>query len=114
MLLPSVSEPEMEPLLALNPLPLSVSLSLSTNPDAQVRTAFRDELAELLAAQATFFAKYWSEWQDLNLRPPRPERGGEGSSGVSCHKGDNTHCMGSPDAMRTGGKHLWLTGRASH
>ena len=19
-------------------------------------------------------AKYWSEWQDLNLRPPRPER----------------------------------------
>ena len=21
------------------------------------------------------FAKYWSEWQDLNLRPPRPERG---------------------------------------
>jgi hypothetical protein len=21
-------------------------------------------------------AKYWSEWQDLNLRPPRPERGG--------------------------------------
>ena len=75
MLLPSVSEPEMEPLLALNPLPLSVSLSLSTNPDAQVRTTFRDELAELLAAQATFFAKYWSEWQDLNLRPPRPERG---------------------------------------
>ena len=74
MLLPSVSEPEMEPLLALNPLPLSVSLSLSTNPDAQVRTTFRDELAELLAAQATFFAKYWSEWQDLNLRPPRPER----------------------------------------
>ena len=72
MLLPSVSEPEMEPLLALNPLPLSVSLS--TNPDAQVRTTFRDELAELLAAQATFFAKYWSEWQDLNLRPPRPER----------------------------------------
>jgi hypothetical protein len=21
------------------------------------------------------FAKCWSEWQDLNLRPPRPERG---------------------------------------
>jgi hypothetical protein len=20
--------------------------------------------------------KIWSEWQDLNLRPPRPERGG--------------------------------------
>ena len=40
-----------------------------------VRTTFRDELAELLAAQATIFAKCWSEWQDLNLRPPRPERG---------------------------------------
>jgi hypothetical protein len=42
---------------------------------AQVRSLFRDKLAELLAAQATIFAKYWSEWQDLNLRPPRPERG---------------------------------------
>ena len=28
------------------------------------------------------------------------------------HKGANAHCMGSPDAMRTGGKHPWLTGRA--
>jgi site-specific DNA recombinase len=41
----------------------------------------------------------WSEWQDLNLRPSRPERGGE----------SNAHCPGSPDAMRTSGKHLWLT-----
>ena len=24
---------------------------------------------------AFFGLKYWSEWQDLNLRPPRPERG---------------------------------------
>ena len=24
---------------------------------------------------ARIFAKCWSEWQDLNLRPPRPERG---------------------------------------
>ena len=39
-----------------------------------VRTTFRDELAELLAARATIFAKCWSEWQDLNLRTPRPER----------------------------------------
>ena len=37
-----------------------------------VRTTFRDELAELLAARATIFAKYWSEWQDLNLRPLVP------------------------------------------
>ena len=40
-----------------------------------VRTTFRDGLVELLAAQAKIFAKCWSEWQDLNLRPPRPERG---------------------------------------
>jgi hypothetical protein len=26
-------------------------------------------------------AKYWSGWQDLNLRPPRPERGGRGITG---------------------------------
>jgi hypothetical protein len=23
----------------------------------------------------------WSEWEDLNLRPPRPERGGRGITG---------------------------------
>src|SRR4029077_6689811 len=29
-----------------------------------------------LAAQVLdLFGEYWSEWQDLNLRPPRPERG---------------------------------------
>jgi hypothetical protein len=39
-----------------------------------VRTTFRDELAGPLAAQAMIFAKCWSEWQDLNLRPPRPDR----------------------------------------
>jgi hypothetical protein len=26
-------------------------------------------------AAAHYLGKYWSEWQDLNLRPPRPERG---------------------------------------
>jgi hypothetical protein len=29
-------------------------------------------------AAAHYLGKYWSEWQDLNLRPPRPERGREG------------------------------------
>ena len=25
--------------------------------------------------EAVFIGEFWSEWQDLNLRPPRPERG---------------------------------------
>ena len=29
----------------------------------------------LLPMSPGWRAKYWSEWQDLNLRPPRPERG---------------------------------------
>src|ERR1700716_598233 len=28
-----------------------------------------------LAPRSTMLWEYWSEWQDLNLRPPRPERG---------------------------------------
>jgi hypothetical protein len=28
------------------------------------------------APQSIFAWENWSEWQDLNLRPPRPERGG--------------------------------------
>jgi hypothetical protein len=32
-------------------------------------------LANALADLVGICAKYWSEWQDLNLRPPRPERG---------------------------------------
>jgi len=33
-------------------------------------------VAILVAAAIQNSAKYWSEWQDFNLRPPRPERGG--------------------------------------
>jgi hypothetical protein len=29
----------------------------------------------MVAGVVWISAKYWSEWQDLNLRPPRPERG---------------------------------------
>jgi len=29
-----------------------------------------------IGGKCKIWAKCWSEWQDLNLRPPRPERGG--------------------------------------
>jgi hypothetical protein len=32
-------------------------------------------VAKSVAQQSGNYAKYWSEWQDLNLRPPRSERG---------------------------------------
>ncbi len=32
-------------------------------------------MAQGVANQINESAKCWSEWQDLNLRPPRPERG---------------------------------------
>jgi integrase len=35
----------------------------------------RETVAESVAERNEKPAKYWSEWQDLNLRPPRPERG---------------------------------------
>src|SRR5215831_6665290 len=40
-----------------------------------VLTSSREALAEPLAVIVGNDAKCWSEWQDLNLRPPRPERG---------------------------------------
>jgi hypothetical protein len=40
-----------------------------------VRHSSNEYLAEPLADDVAIPAKYWSEWQDLNLRPPRPERG---------------------------------------
>jgi hypothetical protein len=39
-----------------------------------VLRAFRVGLVEGLAGRCLFSGKYWSERQDLNLRPPRPER----------------------------------------
>jgi hypothetical protein len=35
----------------------------------------RENVAEAVAEKGGVSAKCWSEWQDLNLRPPRPERG---------------------------------------
>jgi hypothetical protein len=38
------------------------------NSSAAFRSAY-------LSAWSNYLLKIWSEWQDLNLRPPRPERG---------------------------------------
>jgi hypothetical protein len=32
-------------------------------------------VGETVGPRSCGSAKYWSEWQDLNLRPPRPEQG---------------------------------------
>jgi hypothetical protein len=34
----------------------------------------RHVVAHVVAGKRSGCAKSWSEWQDLNLRPPRPER----------------------------------------
>src|SRR5262249_30866711 len=39
------------------------------------RCSSREAVADPVANAISFSAKCWSEWQDLNLRPPRPERG---------------------------------------
>jgi len=39
-----------------------------------IQDIFRHSLADVLASAISDCVKYWSEWQDLNLRPPRPER----------------------------------------
>jgi hypothetical protein len=44
-------------------------------PSRRVRYSCREDLADPLADDVGMPAKPWSEWQDLNLRPPRPERG---------------------------------------
>jgi hypothetical protein len=35
----------------------------------------RISVPQSVPVSVAIFAKCWSEWQDLNLRPPRPERG---------------------------------------
>src|SRR5215475_13263810 len=39
------------------------------------RRAGRESVGETVGLNVFGRAKCWSEWQDLNLRPPRPERG---------------------------------------
>src|SRR5262249_49845420 len=65
------------PLLS-NPAARAVASTLVTGwarPCCFVRRSSREALADLLAQRDEISAKCWSEWQDLNLRPPRPERG---------------------------------------
>jgi hypothetical protein len=48
--------------------------------------------------------KHWSEWQDLNLRPPRPERGALPSARASRDRGSCSSAKRSGAASKTGGQ----------
>ncbi len=48
-------------------------LALQTNK-SQVDEP-RETVPQSVPVNTLISAKCWSEWQDLNLRPPRPERG---------------------------------------
>ena len=54
---------------------LATGLATYVGPLCFVRRSSREALADLLAQRDEISAKCWSEWQVLNLRPPRPERG---------------------------------------
>src|SRR5262245_66529061 len=44
-------------------------------PPSRRRLRWRVSVGETVGIDVSEGAKCWSEWQDLNLRPPRPERG---------------------------------------
>jgi hypothetical protein len=56
--------------------------------------------AAIGAGESFDFSLYWSEWQDLNLRPPRPERGALSSAAAVGDDGslrcriDHMACIG--------------------
>ena len=52
----------------------------------------RDAEAEAVAGKERVSAKCWSEWQDLNLRPPRPERGALRTGGAGSRPGVGNFC----------------------
>jgi hypothetical protein len=49
---------------------VKLGVLLGVGPDG-----LRQGVAQGVADWIAISAKCWSEWQDLNLRPPRPERG---------------------------------------
>ncbi len=57
-----------------------------------VLTSSREALAHPLARQLEISAKWWSEWQDLNLRPPHPERGSLPDPARTCNSISSAWC----------------------
>src|SRR5215471_17550100 len=58
---------------------LSVPTALAASPVRGTKrlkhNQRRETVPQSVPASDLISAKCWSEWQDLNLRPPRPERG---------------------------------------
>jgi hypothetical protein len=74
-LLKSQSTGGTKSIVGLDPVLTSSDLESATRSEHAFTTRSRHSLAEILAGEGRECAKFWSEWQDLNLRPPRPERG---------------------------------------
>src|ERR1700745_1096127 len=72
--MPSRGRPKTEE--AMMPIPQPVSSAVRKNSVGNtVHLPCRQVVADPVANWPSISAKCWSEWQDLNLRPPRPERG---------------------------------------
>jgi len=56
-----------EPLKLADGVSIVVSVAVLVAVENSATGAFRESLQDQFVS--------WSEWQDLNLRPPRPERG---------------------------------------
>jgi Bacterial Ig domain len=52
-----------------------VTQQLALDPGEKSCTRFKETVPQSVPVDVGISAKCWSEWQDLNLRPPRPERG---------------------------------------
>ena len=48
--------------------------------------AGRESVGETVGLNVSGRAKCWSEWQDLNLRPPRPEQGALAAAASQFHQ----------------------------
>ena len=52
-----------------------MGVAVSNSNAARVACASDETVPQSVPVDFGISAKCWSEWQDLNLRPPRPERG---------------------------------------